>query len=133
MLNERFERMTRASPQRDSMNTKIEGTPEAWEDRSLGADPETAKADTGPEGEAIERQIDEALGLKMISIRLPEQLIEDFKMIAAVNGGMGYQTLMRQVLRRFATAELKQMARETMSQRQADSGHPAPEDRRRAA
>ena len=40
-------------------------------------------------------RIDAALGLKMVSIRLPERLIEDFKLLA---GKGPYQALMRQTL-----------------------------------
>jgi activator of HSP90 ATPase len=55
----------------------------------------------------------------LISIRLPESLIEDFKNIATIRcGAMGYQTLMRQVLKRFATSELKMIAREMADQMQ---------------
>jgi hypothetical protein len=56
--------------------------------------------------------------LKLISIRLPESLIDDVKNIATINGGMGYQTLMRQVLKRFAASELKMIARDYAEQMQ---------------
>lgn len=55
-------------------------------------------------------RIDESLGLKMISIRLPRGLIEDFKFIGEVHG-LKYQTLMRQIMTRFVEAEKRQMAR----------------------
>jgi hypothetical protein len=90
---------------------KIRGTPEAWDERLLGADEQyVAVADA-------DSSIDDALGLKLISIRLPGSLIEDFKNIATINGGgMGYQTLMRQVLKRFAASELKMIARDYAEQ-----------------
>lgn len=90
------------------MTKKIIGTPEAWDERLLGADEQfvaVASAD-------VDSTVDDVLGLKLISIRLPGSLIEDFKNIATINGGMGYQTLMRQVLKRFAAAELKMIARD---------------------
>jgi predicted DNA binding CopG/RHH family protein len=97
------------------MTKKITSTPEAWEDRLLGAD-EQYVAVASAEHDA---QLDEALALRMISIRLPESLIEDFKNIATIRcGAMGYQTLMRQVLKRFATGELKMIAREMADQMQ---------------
>lgn len=94
------------------MTKKITSTPEAWDERLLGADeqfvaPAEADADSA---------VDDALGLKLISIRLPNSLIEDFKNIATINGGMGYQTLMRQVLKRFAASELKMIARDYAEQ-----------------
>lgn len=96
------------------MNSKIPGTAEAWEDRQLGAEEQFADPVQDRE---LESRIDAALGLKMISIRIPERLIEDFKIIAAANGGMGYQTLMKQCLKRFADSELKRMAREMAADR----------------
>jgi hypothetical protein len=52
-------------------------------------------------------EVDEALALKMISIRLPVELIEKYKTLAAASGtadwrGVGYQRLMRQALSDFA-------------------------------
>jgi hypothetical protein len=97
------------------MTKKITSTPEAWEDRLLGADEQYAVAAPAEQ----DAQLDEALALRMISIRLPESLIEDFKNIATIScGSMGYQTLMRQVLKRFATSELKMIARDMADQMQ---------------
>ncbi len=116
------------------MTKKIISTPEAWDERHLGADeqfvaPAEADADSA---------VDDALGLKLISIRLPNSLIEDFKNIAIINGGMGYQTLMRQVLKRFAASELKMIARDYAEQVQhakaeAAAGVPAPRAQQRKA
>lgn len=54
--------------------------------------------------------LDDALGLKSISIRLQNKLIDDLKTIAKVNG-IGYQPLIRILLTRFAESELRQIAR----------------------
>ncbi len=89
------------------MSKKIAGTPDVWDDRLWGADEQYASV--GGPGHDV--ALDQALGLKLISIRLPESLIEDFKNMASTNGGMGYQTLMRQVLKRFAASELRVVAR----------------------
>ena len=71
-------------------NGTIPGTEEAWDSRALGSDPNFAVlADASDEG-----AIDAALGLQPISIRLQKSLVEDFKLIAQLNG-LGYQTLMR--------------------------------------
>lgn len=84
---------------------KMEGTPDAWEDGQLGRD--EAHAQAAPKD--MERQIDEGLGLQMISIRLQKELIEDYKKIAEFHG-VGYQPLMRDALKRFAEAEFKKIA-----------------------
>lgn len=115
------------------MSKKIAGTPEAWDERLLGADEQYAVA-ASPEHDAV---VDEALGLKLISIRLPATLIDDFKNIATIHGGMGYQTLMRQVLKRFAVAELKMIARDYADQVQRakadEAAVPTPQVRQRKA
>ena len=82
---------------------KIEGTTEAWENGQLGRDEHyVAKV------QLDESMISDALALQMISIRLPKTLIEDLKMIGKING-IGYQPLIRQVLKRFADSEKKQI------------------------
>lgn len=89
---------------------KIPGTIEAWENRELGAD-----ADFIEVAEDVDQStIDEALELQAISIRLQKSLIEDFKMIAKLNG-IGYQPLMRQALTRFADGEKKRIIRELVA------------------
>lgn len=90
-----------------STQPKIPATDEAWEDGKLGTDAEFAIEADGD----IEAEIDEALELKLISIRLQKSLIDDFKYIAAVNN-IGYQTLMRQILQRFADSEKKRILRD---------------------
>jgi len=85
----------------------IPASDEAWDDRSLGADENyVTVAD-----EDISAVIDEAIGLQAISIRLQKSLIEDFKLIGELNG-IGYQTLMRQVLKRFVDCEKRLLLRE---------------------
>lgn len=83
---------------------KIDSTPEAWESRQLGADESTVRR-SSPESEAA---LDAALGLQLISIRLPKQLIDVYKLIAA-HHGVGYQPLMRDILQRFAPQGLKEV------------------------
>ena len=56
----------------------------------------------------IEAQIDEALGLQAISIRLQKSTIDTYKMLAKMHG-VGYQPLMRDAICRWAEAELKQL------------------------
>ena len=84
----------------------IVGTSDAWDDGALGRSAEHAKVVNKDIAEAI----DNSMGLKSISLRLQESLIEDLKTIAMVNG-MGYQPLIRTVLTRFAESELRQIAK----------------------
>jgi len=90
-------------------SAKVPASDEAWETGQLGRDAEFAeivKTD-----EASELKFDDSLGLQLISIRLPKSLIEDFKIIAKLNG-LGYQPLMRQCLMRFAEGEKRQIMRD---------------------
>ncbi|MBY0241040.1 MAG: BrnA antitoxin family protein [Burkholderiaceae bacterium] len=82
--------------------TKIEDTAEAWDSGRLGNDEQFVRR-ASAEAEA---ELDDALGLQAISIRLPKDLIEQFKLLAKIHG-MGYQPLMREALKRFAAAEVK--------------------------
>jgi uncharacterized protein (DUF4415 family) len=96
---------------------KIHGTEEAWESGALGLDERYVAVD--PEQAATEALIEQTLGLKPISIRLDASLIEDFKMLGEIEG-IGYQTLMRTVLRRFAEAEIKHLAHAWYEQRRLE-------------
>lgn len=96
---------------------KIRGTVEAWERGELGND--EAHAVAVPEATA---ELDQALGLQAVSIRLQKSLIDDFRFLADVHG-MGYQPLMREALRRFAEAEIKRLAvRYANEKREATEG-----------
>lgn len=97
------------------MNTgKIDGTAEAWESGALGQEEEHAECVSTE----LALKIDDNLGLQMISIRLPKELIEEFKMIASYHG-LGYQPLMRDALTRFAKAEIKLMAIQAFNEKNA--------------
>lgn len=87
---------------------------EKWENGELGRDEAyVQRASKSP-------QMDDALALQMISIRLPKDLIETFKLIGAVHG-MGYQPLMRTTLQRFADSELKMFGKDYANQLLAQS------------
>jgi len=87
--------------------TKKPGTMEAWEGGELGETLENAKIVS----EAKTAEIQEATGMQLISIRLPKSVIEDFKVIAQLEG-LGYQPLMRIALMRYAECEAKRVMRE---------------------
>ncbi|MDP1930607.1 MAG: hypothetical protein Q8L60_04020 [Gammaproteobacteria bacterium] len=99
------------------MSKKIESTAEAWESGQLGADEAFVKVASEETHDALDKCMD----LKLISIRLPVSLIEEFKIIADYNQ-IGYQPLIRKMLQRFATAELKRMAIELYSQSKESGG-----------
>ena len=83
---------------------KIKDTTEAWDDRTLGADESFVQV-----AEPAHRvALDEALGLQSISIRLPQDLIRQYKLIAQYRG-VGYQPLMRDVMARFVPNALKEI------------------------
>ena len=83
---------------------KIKDTTEAWDDRTLGAD----EAHVAVADQDHESALDEALGLQSISIRLPKQLINQYKLIAHFHQ-VGYQPLMRDVMARFVPNALKEI------------------------
>lgn len=85
-------------------NRMIPGTIEAWEGRALGA----SEAHVRKASAEIESAIEDALGLKAISIRLPKSTIDAYKALAKMHG-VGYQPLMRDAICRWAEGELKQM------------------------
>ena len=84
--------------------TKIATTDEAWDNRELGAS-EGHAAVASPEHMAA---LSDALGMQAISIRLPKEMIEAYKLIAA-HHGLGYQPLMRDILQRFIPIGLKEV------------------------
>lgn len=96
-------------------DTKKHGTVEAWENGELGENLATAKVTS----EKRTEEINEAAGMQMISIRLPKSVIDDFKVIAQIEG-IGYQPLMRTALIRFAECEAKRVMREYAAQVKSD-------------
>ena len=96
-------------------NAKKPGNAEAWDSGELGEDKSSAKVASAE----TTRAINDALGLQMISIRLPKSVIEDFKVIAQIEG-VGYQPLMRTALIRFAECEAKRVMREYAAQRELE-------------
>ncbi|MEI2429179.1 hypothetical protein RDV84_23195 [Lysobacter yananisis] len=93
-----------------------------WEDGTLGLSADHAV----PAPASLDREVDDALALQMISIRLPRGLLDDLKLIAEKEG-LGYQPLIRRVLMRFANAEFRSMVRSkltsTLSELNAEQEH----------
>lgn len=91
---------------------KIPSEAEAWEVGELGRSEEHASRVT----DVNEAEIDEALELQLISVRLQRTLIDSLKTIARLNG-IGYQPLMRQVLHRFVDCEMKRIVNDMQASR----------------
>lgn len=99
---------------------KITGSDEAWENGVLGNTEEHTVALSDSKQSEIDAAIDESLGLCPISIRLERSLIEDFKNLATINK-LGYQTLMRQALKRFADCEKKRLVSQMAAEMAAET------------
>ncbi len=93
---------------------KIQNTADAWENGELGMDIQYARV----VDKKIGIQIDEALGLQMISIRLEKDLIDSYKLLGT-KYDMGYQPLMREALKRFVEGEFKLIASEALEKQKA--------------
>ncbi|MBN9134112.1 MAG: hypothetical protein ABS69_13305 [Nitrosomonadales bacterium SCN 54-20] len=87
----------------------IESTKEEQDSREFGAAEELVTISP----EDVQALTDKHY-LQPVSIRLEKSLIEDFKLIASMYG-IGYQPLMRHILKRFADSEKKQILREAAS------------------
>ncbi len=66
---------------------------ERWDNRELGAHENSVRVST----QGTEKRLDESLGLQMISMRLPKEVVEQFKVLARKQG-LGYQPFIRQIL-----------------------------------
>lgn len=108
----------------DEKLSELDTDIERWENRDFGADQDHV-ALSSTINQAI---LDEAMALQPVTIRLQKGLVEDLKMISMLEG-LGYQTLIKQVLQRFVTCEMKRIvkeqverahAREVLAARQAE-------------
>ncbi|MEX1221915.1 MAG: hypothetical protein WEA82_07385 [Idiomarina sp.] len=79
---------------------------EKWDSGELGQS--EAHVERSEFDQAIEDALNQSLRLRPISIRLEEELIDDLKDIAQ-HHGLGYQPLIRQLLKRFVHSEKKVM------------------------
>lgn len=59
--------------------------------------------------------------LQLMTIRLPKQMVEDFRLMAG-DRGMGYQKLMREVLQDAATAQMREIAMDYLAQKAKKRG-----------
>ena len=90
-------------------------TADPWEIGALGRNMQHVKR-AAP---SVEADVDDALGLQLISIRLQKRLIDDLKFIAKANG-VGYQPLVRDVLDKFVTDEIQKIVRDAKARRHSE-------------
>ena len=84
---------------------KIPGTIDNWDvDGPLGKDEQYAKVTT----DFTVEDVQDSLGLKPVSIRMQESVLSDLKVIAKYHG-IGYQPLIKQILKRFVDSEFRQI------------------------
>lgn len=88
---------------------------EQWEEQKLGADEKYVKVSS----KESDDELQEALNLKLISIRLPEKLLEELKLISMAHG-IRYQPMIRDVLERFAHHEINQIVEDVMRRREVE-------------
>lgn len=81
-------------------SNRVDNT-ELWESGELGRSLEHAQV-----AQDVGDELDEELGLQMISIRLERSLIKDLKQIAAYHE-VGYQPMIRDLLNRFVRSEIQ--------------------------
>lgn len=98
----------------DMATAKIKDTLEAWENGALGRDEQYV----GVADESHETALQEALEMQAISIRVPKDLVRQYKLIAGFHG-VGYQPLMRDVMTRFVKGALKEILEEQLKAEEA--------------
>jgi uncharacterized protein (DUF4415 family) len=83
-----------AKKKKDSLDPTSDDA--AWDSRHLGADETYARVSV----QGTENRLDEGLNLQMISMRLPQDAVEKFKVLARQHG-LGYQPFIRQILMKY--------------------------------
>lgn len=102
-----------------------ESLDEKWDVGTYGSSDEHVKV-TAVSAE-LEAQFDKSSAMTLISIRLQDDLINELKEIASIHK-IGYQPMIRQLLRRFVVAERKILAtRNEAMQIQVETEHPCAE------
>jgi predicted DNA binding CopG/RHH family protein len=104
------------------LGTTSEG--DAWESGKLGREEQFQRT------AEFKKEIDAAVGLQAISIRLQRELLDELKIIAKYRG-CGYQPLIRDVLSRWSRAEMTQINSDLQDQLKAKENIIAELDKRR--
>jgi len=90
-----------------------------WESGELGRSEEHVRVATAEEM----AEVDNSLGLQMISIRLQKSLIAALKEIAE-HHGIGYQPMIRDLLTRFARSEMRTLLEGRLSGLEKEPAEP---------
>ncbi|WP_147292904.1 hypothetical protein [Dyella psychrodurans] len=93
-----------------------------WESGQLGMSEEHVRVATSEEM----MEVDVALGLQPISIRLQKGLLDALKAIAKYHG-IGYQPMIRDLLNRFAISESKEIYQKLLEEakrKESEAGEP---------
>ena len=77
-----------------------------WETGELGQSAEHAKVVPAD----LELEMDDALGLQLVSVRLQKSLIKDLKELA-VKEGLGYQPYLRQILTKHVSGKKQRFSK----------------------
>ncbi len=76
--------------------SKLVDDSERWNSRELGANENFVRVSA----QGTEARVDKGLGLQMVSMRLPTDVVEQLKSVAKAQG-LGYQPFIRQILMNF--------------------------------
>jgi uncharacterized protein (DUF4415 family) len=95
--------------------TTISQIGDSWDDESFGEEDGALKVAS----KEVAGRLDEAAGTQLVSIRMSKSMIDAFKAISAANNGIGYQTLMKQILQRFIDSEMKRIWRAHLEELEA--------------
>lgn len=95
--------------------TKIHGSAENWENGKLGASPEHAVRVSDESAASVAKAAGQ--GMRLISMRMPDELIDVLKEIAEYRG-VGYQPMVRDLLKRWAVGEIKAILEERLKDAQ---------------
>lgn len=93
------------------MNTDMNTTPCEWESGALGRSEEHVVVASADEA----RELDDAMGMQLVSIRLQKKLVKDLKEIAE-HRGLNYQPMVRDLLHRFAEFEMRAILEEKLQE-----------------
>lgn len=89
---------------------EIYANTDKWESGELGNSEEHVKV-----SDFTVEDLQKSIELQAISLRINKDLLEDLKGLAQMHG-IGYQPLMKQILRRFVDSEKRRLANEYISE-----------------
>lgn len=91
------------------MEHEIYGNIDLWESGELGSSKETAKISNF----SVE-DLQKSIQLQAISLRMQKDVLENLKFIAKYHG-IGYQPLIKQILKRFVDSEMNEILKKEIN------------------